>query len=62
MGAVIDIAANTIGLVAVGVLTIVAAWSYASGPGRRARQRRHDAWTRYIRRSYRGGESARGAG
>lgn len=57
----IDIIANTIGLVAVGILAIVAAWSYASGPGRRARQRRHDAWMRKIRYTYtRSGESARG--
>lgn len=57
----IEIIADLAGYVAVAILVVVAAWTFASGPGRRARQRRHDAWTRKIRHTYlRGGESARG--
>ena len=52
----IDIIAQAVGVVSIGLLVIVAGWVYASGPGRRARQRRHDAWMRKIRHTYGRGE------
>lgn len=54
------IATDVIGILLIGIFVVVAGWAYASGPARRARTRRFDAWKRNVRRSYTGGESARG--